>query len=284
MHRSELRRRGTTTRHVVALLCVTLCGAACAPIPKPAEPFSTSRAVVRVQGEWLSLRLSQPSASLPQMPLVLFITGDGGWRGKDLDAFNHLIGWGYPVVGVSAPEYLRHLNQGPIAPQALADDIAAIILVGHHDLRLPASIPVLLVGVSRGADLVVVAAARRSLRAPVEGVLAVGLTKEEEYVRRRQPRAAVPAATTADETDGEASMARPYDALRRVAAPVCVIQSTNDKYVRAADARQMFGPDTAARQFHAIESRNHSFSDARGELYDTMRTSLQWIAIQGGHQ
>jgi esterase/lipase len=116
-------------------------------------------------------------------------------------------------------------------------------------------------------------------------VLAVALTKEEEYVRRRRRRAPAAAATAANATDSAASsMARPYVALRRVAAPVCVIQSTNDEYVRAADARQLFGPDTNARQFHAIESRNHSFSDARDELYDTMRTSLRWIAIQGAHQ
>ena len=271
--------------YVSALLCVTLGGAACAHLPKPIEPFAASRAVVRVQGAWLSLRLSQPSASRQHKPLVLFITGDGGWRGKDLDAFNHLIGWGYPVVGVSAPEYLRHLSHGQVPPQVLADDIATIIAAGDQALHLPASIPVLLVGVSRGADMVVIAAAQRSLRVPVQGVLAVGLTKEEEYVRRRRRRAAAPAVTAANEADGKASsMARPYVALRRLAAPVCLIQSTNDQYVRAADARQMFGPDTDARQFHAIESRNHSFSDARGKLYDTMQTSLQWIAIRGGHQ
>jgi type IV secretory pathway VirJ component len=268
-----------------ALGCVTLGGAACAHLPKPAEPFAVSRAAVHVHGGWLSLRLSRPSASPQQMPLVLFITGDGGWRGKDLDAFNHLIGWGYPVVGLSAPEYLRPLGQGQLPPQVLADDIATIIAGGDQGLHLPASIPVLLVGVSRGADLVVVAAAQRSLRAPVQGVLAVALTKEEEYVRRGRRRAVAPAATATTETDGEAStMARPYVALRRVAAPVSLIQSTNDQYVRAADARQMFGPDTDARQFHAIKSRNHSFSDARGLLYDTMRTSLQWIAIKGGRK
>ena len=271
--------------HGAALLCITLGGAACTHLPKPAEPFAASRAVVRVQEEWLSLRLSQPSALPQQKPLVLFITGDGGWRGKDLDAFNHLIGWGYPVVGVSAPEYLRHLRQGQIPPQVLADDITTIIAAGDHELHLPPSIPVLMVGVSRGADLVVVAAAQRSLRVPVRGVLAVGLTKEEEYVRRRRRRAAAPGVTAANETaDASSSMARPYVALRRIAAPVCLIQSTNDEYVRAADARQMFGPDTEARQFHAIESRNHSFSDARGRLYDTMQASLKWIATEGRHQ
>jgi pimeloyl-ACP methyl ester carboxylesterase len=280
--------RSKLSRTVTALLlCLPLAGAACAHLPQPAEPFATWRAVAHVQGEWLSVRLSRPAAASPQMPLVLFITGDGGWRGKDLDAFNHLIGWGYPVVGVSAPEYLRHLDGVQIPPQVLADDIATIIAVGDQGLHLPASIPVLLVGVSRGADLVVVAAARRSLRTSVRGVLAVALTKEEEYVRRFRRRITAPADTSSNDNDNDSEdvpVARPYVALRRVAAPVCVIQSTNDQYVRAADARQLFGPDTDARQFHAIESRDHSFSDARDQLYDSMRTSLQWINTQSGRR
>jgi hypothetical protein len=41
---------------------------------------------------------------------VLFVTGDGGWRGKDLDAFRHLAAWGRPIAGFSAPDYLGHLS------------------------------------------------------------------------------------------------------------------------------------------------------------------------------
>jgi hypothetical protein len=73
-------------------------------------------------------------------------------------------------------------------------------------------------------------------------------------------------------------MVEPYRALRRIAAPVALIQSSNDNYVRAADARVLFGPDDAIRRFHAIESRNHSFSDARGELFRQMQASLAWLA------
>jgi len=40
----------------------------------------------------------------------------------------------------------------------------------------------------------------------------------------------------------------------------------------------LFGPDNATRRFHAIESKNHSFTDARGELFRQMQASLAWLA------
>lgn len=252
----------------------------CAHVPAIHAQPVTSRTAVHVQNRWLSLRLSRPPSVTAAQPVVLFVTGDGGWHGKDLDAFEHLITWGYPVVGVSAPDYLDHLGDGALqlAPQRLARDLAEVVDRGRAQLGLRAT-PVVLLGISRGADLVVVAAAQRSLRASVMGVLAVGLTTEEEYVRRSRGRRR-PASNPAQATgDAEAAgLAHPYAALHRVTAPVCVIQSTNDEYVTAADARRLFGPDSRSRRLQAIEARNHSFSDARDALYETMKQSLLWVA------
>ena len=241
---------------------------------------AASRSVVHVQDRWLSLRLSSPPRSVAKA-LVVFMTGDGGWHGKDLDAFDHITEWGYPVAGMSAPDYLDHLGNraAQLSPRQLALDLKDVIDTARARLDLRATTPVLLFGVSRGADLVVVAAAQRTLRSSVRGVLAVGLTKEEEYVARRRGKrslAPTPGQTTA--MDRAMLFVHPYAALRRVLAPVGVIQATNDEYVPAAVARRMFGPDTASRRLWAIEARNHSFSDARQELYAAMRDSLLWVS------
>lgn len=220
-------------------------------------------------------------------PLILFVTGDGGWHGKDLDAFDHLIEWGYPVVGVSAPDYLDHLGGGALqlpAPR-LARDLAEVVDTGRAQLGLSATTPVLLLGVSRGADLVVIAAAQQAMRASVKGVLAVGLTKEEEYVRRPQGQRRPPSSPFEGGTEvDDMLLAHPYAALRRITAPVCVIQSTNDEYVTAVDARQLFGPDSNSRRLLAIDARNHSFSDTRDALYETMKRSLLWVASNSANR
>ena len=160
------------------LLGVTGCASRTPPVALPTQ----SRSIVRVQHRWLGLHLSRPASNTSRHPLVVFVTGDGGWRGKDLDAFNHLAGWGYPVVAFSAPDYLNHLAHGmeSVLPSVLANDFIGVIEAARRDLGLPTELPVVLTGVSRGADLVVVAAAQEALRMPVAGVLAVALTKEEE--------------------------------------------------------------------------------------------------------
>lgn len=246
-----------------------------------------SRTAVHVQHHWLSLRISHPRPATTAQPVILFVTGDGGWHGKDLDAFDHLIAWGYSVVGVSAPDYLDHLDNGArqLSARQLAADLAHVADTGRMQLGLSASSSVILLGVSRGADLVVVAAAQPPLRSAVLGVLAVGLTREEEYVRRPhwwRPLLSPPAEGSGEAQD--AQFARPYAALHRLTVPVCVIQSANDEYVTAAEARRLFGPDSDSRSLQALGARNHSFSDARDALYDAMRQSLLWLASQSTQQ
>lgn len=249
----------------------------CTPLVRitPA-PVTTSRAVAAVQRQWLPLRLSWPVSGGDGRPLVLYVTGDGGWRGKDLEAFERLIEWGYPVVGVSAPDYLDHLADGAtqLGPRQLSEDLVGLAATARDRLHLVATTPVVLVGVSRGADLVVVAAAQRALRANLLGVVAVGLTREEEYVHRARGSRRHAGAGT----DDPAWPVRPYRALERLVVPVSVIQSTRDGYVAAAEARRLMGPDSPSRRLQAIDAADHSFSDAREALYMAMRQSLAWIS------
>lgn len=197
--------------------------------------------------------------------LVLYVTGDGGWRGKDREVYQQLQQWGYATAGVSAPDYLKSLpgESGTTTPSRLAVDFGRIIETSRHALQLADAVPVVLVGVSRGADLVIVAAGQPTLRASLAGVVAIGLTREEEYVHRRR-RA------------GEAIQLYPYLA-RLGSLPVSLIQSTGDNYVPAQEARGLFGADTPQRRLQAIDARNHSFAGARPALYDALHASLVWL-------
>jgi Bacterial virulence protein (VirJ) len=270
---------------VTFALISTLAVAACAehrPVASAPAPHA-SVAVVRVQNRWLLLHLSRPAVEQGR-PLLLYMTGDGGWRGKDLDTFTHVAGWGEPVAGFSAPDYLDRLSDGAesLPPPALARDIAEIASVSRLRLGLPPTSPLVLVGVSRGADLAVIAAASRPLRSSVAGVLAVGLTDEEEYVRRRPRRLfRRPGDQPGDRSDPPLEMVKPYQYLGRVIAPVALVQSTRDEYVPAARARDQFGPDTPMRRLTAVVARDHSFSDVRRTLYRTMYASFEWLLAAG---
>jgi pimeloyl-ACP methyl ester carboxylesterase len=232
-------------------------------------PFNRT---VTLNGHSLTLHLAPARART--LPLLVFTTGDGGWRGTDLEVFRKLVKWGYPAVGFSAPEYVKYLRgeNATTTPFRLAHDYEEIIEAAKLGLELPGSTPVVMVGVSRGAGLAVVAAGQRALRDQLAGVIAIALTKEEEHVQwfRRTPD--VPRRSRVR------VMLDIYEYLPRLGSvPISVIQSTHDNYLPAEAARGLFGSDTDRRQFHAVEARNHSFSGGRDTLYETLQGSLDWL-------
>ena len=210
-----------------------------------------------LHGHRLTMHLVKPGAPT-NLPLVVYATGDGGWKRKDLHTYEELKSWGYPIVGFSSPDYLKHLGPGAktLTPEDLARDYVAIIDFAESNMAVPRAVPVILVGVSRGAGLSVAAAGQASLRDRLKGVVAVALTREEEYVE----------------------MADLYGSLPRLGPlPLAVVQSTHDNYLPAADARMLFGPDSDHRQLRAVPAKNHNFSDARDAMYAALQASLIWI-------
>lgn len=269
-----IRRAALLVVNVLAGLLVAGCipGAHVEVIPGEVE---FDRTIV-LNHHGLSVHLAMPPGPSPG-PLLVYATGDGGWHRKDLALYRQIVSWGRPVAGFSAHEYVSHLGGAAdtTTPARLASDYLAIIALAKAELHLPADHPVILVGVSRGAGLSVVAAGQRTVKPVLTGVLAIALTKEEEYVRtlRRTSGANV----RADRQ--EPSMVEVYQYLPRLRPlPIYVIQSTHDNYLPAAKARALFGPDANDHMFLPIESKNHNFSDAREAMYQAAREALDWLA------
>ena len=207
----------------------------------------------------------------PTDPLIVYATGDGGWWGNDKAIFDELVAWGYPVAGFSARDYVKHLGDGvnAISQAEMAADFAALIRAAKAALNLPAITHVVLVGKSRGAGLDVAVASQAPVRSRLRGVIAIALTREEEY-------ASIPSAT-----GGQPTMLLTYAALPPIGdVPVAVIQSTHDDYIPAAEARELFGPDTASRTLRPIESSDHNFEGGVPALYKELTNCFEWILHQ----
>lgn len=224
---------------------------------------------VPLHGHDLDVRLSMPGdPRADRRMMLLYATGDAGWFGKDLAIFTQVARWGYPAAGFSAREYVHHLGADQIRPIDVADDFRAIIGAAEGAFHLPADTRVVLVGKSRGAGLAIAAAGPPELRPLLDGVLAVGLTKEEEYVHHRVGGAQHRAF----------EMLETYPYLSTLGAtPVAVIQSSRDEYVAAAEARQLFGPDTPVRRFVGIDADDHNFTGALPAMYAEMERAFLWI-------
>jgi pimeloyl-ACP methyl ester carboxylesterase len=250
----------------VLLAATTISG--CAVNPRPAVPDQS----VALNAHSLRLHFENSDATATR-PLLVYATGDGGMHRKDLDTYRHLAALGDPIVGFDARDYVKHLGKDTptTTPERLAHDYSEIIERARQVLGRDAHCPVVLVGVSRGAGLSVVAAGQ--LRNSIAGVVAVALTQEEEYVRwhRHLP---LPHQTHA------AVMVNVYEYLEQLGnLPIAVVQSTHDHYLPAAKARDQFGPDTPYRWLQAIEASNHNFSGARDRMYDAVRSALDWVLM-----
>jgi pimeloyl-ACP methyl ester carboxylesterase len=277
-----LRTRNAGVRQSCQLLwALVLLSSSCTVRPVPTTPEASAPALGTVMlphGHPLALHLASagPSATNTSTlrPLVVFATGDGGWRGVDVSIFHKLAAWGYPAVGFSSPEYVKYLpgENETTTPFQLAVDYAAIVDKAQAALGLPETTPVVIVGVSRGAGLAVVAAGQRALRDRLAGVIAIALTREEEHVRWFRRGSGTP------KGERVRVMLDLYEYLPQLGpVPISVIQSTRDSYLPAEEARELFGEDTDRRRLHAIVARNHSFSGATETLYETVQRSLEWL-------
>lgn len=254
-------------RGVLPLLLVALALSGCATHPAPAVPDG----VLSLNSHPLRLHFENPVTAAVR-PLLVYATGDGGMHRKDLATFRHLAALGDPIVGFDARDYIKHLGKDTptTTPERLAEDYSRIITSARETLGLDPHCTVVLVGVSRGAGLAVVAAG--SLRDSISGVVAIALTQEEEYARWNQRLPLQP-----DRNGGV--MVDLYEYLAHLGhLPVAVIQSTHDKYLPAAKAREQFGPDTPYRWLQAIEASNHSFAGARDKMYAAIQSALDWIS------
>jgi fermentation-respiration switch protein FrsA (DUF1100 family) len=205
-------------------------------------------------------------------PLVLYVTGDGGWRGADPLVFRALVQWGYPAAGMEAHDYLDHLGdlEPRATPRRVAADYAHLYRQARRALGLASNAGAVLVGFSRGAGLAVLAAGEGALRPRLLGVVAMALTDEEDELALDPPGEGGPA---------RAVPINPYRLLPAVGPlPVAVIQSTRDHYVPAAEARSLFGSDSSSRRLVVIDSGGHTFGGARDQLLQALRNSLRWIA------
>jgi dienelactone hydrolase len=262
--REGCRRPGL--RGWLVLLSLALPGCA-ANLPPSSRPFDGA---LSINARQLTVHFANEGAAAGR-PLLVYTTGDAGWVRKDLAVYREMVSWGYPIAGISAPEYLAHLRgKTATTPERVADDYLRIIAFAQARLHLERA-PVVLVGVSRGAGLVVVAAGQAAVREKLGGVVAVALTKEEEHVRwlGHLPAIRRPAIPVIVEL---------YEYLPLLGAmPVAVVQSTRDSYLPADAAARLFGPDTETRRFRPIDARNHTFGGARREMYDALKGSVEWI-------
>ena len=84
----------------IVALCAVLVSGCTLHVSRPHAPFTES--AILLAKDSLDLRLLQPSPRAVKPILILFATGDGGWRGLDQEAFAQIGERGFAVAGFNA--------------------------------------------------------------------------------------------------------------------------------------------------------------------------------------
>lgn len=267
-------------KRVWALVAVLIGASGCSrklPLVAGAQAV-VDREPVMIYGKPLEIRLSGSRGEAAVPYLIVYATGDGGWQGLNQDVFDWLSESGYMVAGFSSRSYLQNLVAVSefTTPLRLVRDLESVTDVAVRHFGLSGDTSIILVGLSRGADLSAVAAGQAGFRRRLAGLLVIGLTDEEEYLRHHRPHWSVDGT---EEAHADSESLDAYASLKGVEdIPVVLIQSTNDGYVPAATARALFGPDTSTRRLVSVNADDHSFRGGCESLYQDLRKWMLWIS------
>jgi pimeloyl-ACP methyl ester carboxylesterase len=260
----------------VLVLSFALAGCAGTPLRSKPGAFDAQRMRVAYLKRELPVTYVKPVVDRHPGYFVVFATGDGGWHATSAALFSHLADQGYVLAGLSSPEVLNR-SQKPrrkFSPTQATANLANLFAAIRRTLGVDSSASMIVVGFSRGASIVAYTAMNPRLRVGIAGTVAIALTREDEYVRASTGR-------HRSELKVDAQGLQIYPSLAAVTGTrLAVIQSTNDHYVRAAESRELLGPDTSERRLYAVESRNHSFGGGRDVLMSDLDDALRWIEVK----
>jgi type IV secretory pathway VirJ component len=201
-------------------------------------------------------------------PAAIVTSGDGGWVHLGPDVAGFLAAEGYFVVGFDAKAYLSGFttSAGTLSVQDVPRDYAA--LVDYAAQGAPGR--PLLVGVSEGAGLSVLAATAPEVQARVAGVVALGLPDKNElgwhwrdsviYVTKKTPN--------------EPTFSACEQVGRVAPVPLAALHSTHDEFVALPEIERIMGQAREPKRLWVIEAANHRFSDNQAELQRRLKEAI----------
>ena len=202
-------------------------------------------------------------------------SGDGGWIHLGPHVAEFLAARGYFVVGLDVKDYLSSFTSGTVTLKEQDPPGDYGVLADFASTRGTAA-PIL-IGVSAGAGLSVLAATSPTLKTRVGGVIALGLPERVELGWRFRDSLIYITKGTPDEPLFHSS-----EVASRVAPlPLALIHSTHDEFAPLAEARRVMERAAEPKRLWVIDASDHSFANARPEFDRTLIEALEWVGAPG---
>jgi pimeloyl-ACP methyl ester carboxylesterase len=258
------RRRAAVALPIVA---VSVLGYVPSPSAQ-ARPGAETRQTISVRGHDQALHLYGPRKGTP----VIVSSGDGGWIHLGPHVADVLSANGFFVVGFDAKAYLESFTNGggTLRVEEEPSHYRALIDFASRETgRKP-----MLIGVSEGAGLSVLAATDPRNKEAVAGVIGLGLSDLTELGWRWQDM--VIYLTHGTPREPTFSVKAVVDRMAPI--PLAAIHSTRDEYVPLTDVEQVLERARQPKRLWVVNAANHRFSDNLAEFDRTLLEAITWIA------
>jgi type IV secretory pathway VirJ component len=226
---------------------------------------------VWLRGQPLSLRLAGCRGGAP----VVVSSGDGGWVHLAPRVAALLASEGYFVVGVDVRAYLAAFTTGRhgLSPGEVQEDFLTIVDTAAAG---GSPVPPLLIGVSEGAALSVLAAAAPEVKARVAGVVALGLPDVAELAWHWRDVLIYFTHRTPDEPAFSTRAVVPAVAP----LPLVALHSTHDEYVPREEVEAVMARAGQPKQLWFVEGTDHRFGGNPAGFERRLRDALAWVYRQ----
>jgi pimeloyl-ACP methyl ester carboxylesterase len=262
-----VRRTTLVRRQIVAALCAV----ALTAVDAAAQTSDT----VVIRGQAQTVHLYGRRGASP----VIISSGDGGWMHLGPQVAETLAAHGYFVVGFDVKAYLESFTSGAstLRPE---DEPADYKVLADYASRGAREKPIL-IGVSEGAGLSVLAATDPDTKSAIAGVIGLGMPNVNELGWRwRDSLIYLTHGVPKEPTFSTASL------IERVSpAPVAAIHSTRDEFVPLPEAQRVLDAAKEPKRMWVVRASNHRFSDNRPEFEARLLDAIAWVkANRAGQQ
>ncbi len=247
------------TRALFGLLTVLLLA--------PAAASAQTTETLTLRGRAQTLHLSGPPGGYP----VVVSSGDGGWIHLAPQVATMLAARGFFVVGFDSKAYLESFTTGATTlttTNVPADYRELVRFAGTRSPGKP-----LLIGVSEGAALSLLAATESETKAMVAGVVGLGLGDANELGWRWKDALIY----LTHGVPNEPQFSTIAVAGRVAPTPLAVINSTHDEFVSAGEADRIMSAAQLPKRLWMIEAADHRFSDRQTELAAHLAEAIDWV-------
>jgi virulence protein VirJ len=246
------------------ILTVAAVTVSCAVITHDAR--AQTRETVIIRGQAQSLHLYGTRGGIP----VIVSSGDGGWIHLGPHVAEVLAAKGFFVVGFDVKAYLTHFTSGNSTLRE-EDEPSDYKVIADFAARGTNEKPIL-IGVSEGAGLSVLAASDPQMKTAIAGVIGLGLPDLNEMGWRWKDALIYLTHRAPDEPTF--SVAAIVDRVAPV--PMGAIHSTRDEFVPIAEVQRVLERAKEPKRLWIIKAADHRFSDNLAEFDQCLLEAITW--------